>query len=324
MPIHRAFLAAVAVLACLPYVGLKVLWLAGSDVGLDDPSVLDSGSMTVANVATLLMELSAAALAVLLVLPVGRRIPAGTVQVPMFVGTGLLGTILLAVPLQLALGSVASGSDGPSSDTGPIEGWVFTMVYTGFSVLGICLLTIFVLHSWDRWIRPGGWTTPMGRWSPVPTRRRVLAIGHGLVLVGVTVAELVLMVRADLFGGNQVVFVLLAVAACAGIAAVALGVPSGRRGTVPLVLAYVGSAGVAAWGVYLAVVLTVPNPLNDDMDVPSGLVVVALLRGVAGALVPLGLRCLRPGTTVRPASSDPTSGPGRGEVGPVSQTAGHA
>lgn len=302
MPLHRKLLAAVAVLACLPYVGLKVLWLAGSDVGLNDPSVLNSTSMTVANAATLLMELSAAALAVLLVLPVGRRIPAGIVQVPMFVGTGLLGTILLVVPVQLVLAPAAAGSDGSSSDEGPIQGWVFAMVYAGFSVLGICLLTIFVLHSWERWVRPGGWITPMGRWGSLPSRRRVLSIGHGLALVGVTVAELVLMVRADLFGEIQAVFVLLAVAACAGLTALALRAPFGRRGTAPLVLAYVGSAGVAAWGLYLAVVLTIPNPLNDDIDVPSGLVVVALLRGIAGALVPLALHRLRPGATAPQAA----------------------
>lgn len=321
MPIHRTLLAAVAVLACLPYVGLKVLWLAGSDIGLDDPSVLDSGSMTVANVATLLMELSAAALAVLLILPVGRRIPAGLVQVPMFVGTGLLGTILIVVPVQLLLGPAAAGSDGSGSDEGPIQGWVFTMVYAGFSVLGICLLTIFVLHSWERWIRPGGWTTPMDRWGPVSSRRRVLSIGHGLALVGVTVAELVLMVRADLFGVTQAVFLVLAVAACAGLTALALRAPAGRRGTAPLVLAYVGSAGVAAWGLYLAVVLTVPNPLNDDIVVPSGLVVVAVLRGIVGALVPLELHVLRPGASTRraadrpdvdlPTRSDRISGTGR-------------
>lgn len=298
MTLLRKLLATVAVLACLPYVGLKLLWLTGSSVGLNDPTLLDGGVMEVANLATLLMELTAAALAVLLVLPVGRRVPSLIVQVPMFVGTGLLGAILLVIPAQLLVGAGSGGTERAALEDEPIQGWVYAMVYGGFSVLGLCLLTIFVLHSWERWVRPGGWTAWMGSWGPAPVRRRTIAIGHGLTLVAVCLVELVVIARADLLGGHQLVSVTLAVAALVGLTTLALRAPSGLRGSVPLVLAYAGSAGVAAWGLYFAAILSIPNPLRgEDLAIPAGLIVVELVRGVVGALTPLTIHRLRPVST---------------------------
>lgn len=310
MSLHRKLLAAVAVLACLPYVGLKLLWLTGSTVGLNDPTLLDSSAMEVANLVTLLMELTAAALAVLLVLPAGRRVPSLVVQVPMFVGTGLLGAILLVIPAQLVVGASSGGNEWTAPEDEPIQGWVYAMVYGGFSVLGLCLLTIFVLHSWERWVRPGAWTSRMGSWGPVPLRRRVVAIGHGLALVGICVVELVVMARADLLGGHQVVSVGLAVAALVGLTALALRAPTELRGSVPLVLTYAGSAGVAAWGLYFGVILSIPNPLRgDELSVPAGLAAIEMVRGAVGALTPLAIHRLRPllPTFRRPAPAEPVA-----------------
>lgn len=101
-----ALLAGIAVLACLPYVALKVAWLSGSTVGLTDPDALATTSMEVANALTLGMELVALALAVALARPAGARLPAWLVGLPMYVGTGLLGGILLVVPIQTVLGLV--------------------------------------------------------------------------------------------------------------------------------------------------------------------------------------------------------------------------
>lgn len=135
----------------------------------------------------------------------------------------------------------------------------------------------------------------MGSWDPVPVRRRVIAIGHGLALVVICVVELVVMARAALLGGHQVVSVTLAITALVGLGALALRAPTGLRGSVPLVLAYAGSAGVAAWGLYFALILSIPNPLQGDgLAIPAGLAVIELVRGVVGVLTPLAIHRLRP------------------------------
>ncbi|MFJ7766944.1 hypothetical protein ACIQ1J_00530 [Streptomyces sp. NPDC097107] len=54
----RPLLRAVAVLACLPYVGLKVAWIAGSRAGMPEGSVLldHRATMIAANGLTLLLD----------------------------------------------------------------------------------------------------------------------------------------------------------------------------------------------------------------------------------------------------------------------------
>lgn len=305
----RITLATVAVLATLPYVVLKLMWLLGSTVGLDDPDIATSGVMEAANLVTMLMEVTAAGLAVALVLPIGRRIPSLLVQVPMFVGTGLLGGILLLLPTQTVL-TAFSPPRAPEVTTQaePIQAWVYTMVYGGFALLGICLIAIFVMHSWDRWVRPGGWATRLASWAPVPTRRRVIAISHGLLLVALCATELVVVARAELLGGHQVVALLMSTVTCAGLTALALGVPGSLRGSTALVMAYVGAAAVACWGLFFAVLLIVPNPLRgDDLAGPAGLEFIELARFASGALVLLTVHCLRPRAGARSAQRRPVS-----------------
>lgn len=284
-----------AVLATLPYVLLKLLWLTGSSIGLKDPDVLSDGVMEVANAVTLVMELTAAGLAVALVLEVGRRIPTLVVQVPMFVGTGLLGGILVLLPLQAIRDAVTtpSAAQVAAEAANPIEGWVYAMVYGGFSLLGLSLLSIFALHSWDRWIRPDGWTTHLAGWSPVPTRQRRLTIAHALGMVAICVAEMVVAAEASLFASHSIVAVLMAVVSGAGLTALALRAPRSLRGSTALVMAYVGAAAVAAWGLYFFAIMTLPNPLRGDNPLPTGLVALEFLRGLAGVLTVVAASRLR-------------------------------
>lgn len=275
-----------AVLSTLPYVTLKLLWLTGSTIGLKDPEAVTGGAMEAANTVTLLMELTGAGLAVALVLQVGRRIPTFFVQVPMFVGTGLLGGILAVLPIQAVRSLVTTPTTAQTAAEAadPIEGWVYTMVYGGFGVLGLSLLTIFALHSWDRWIRPGGWTTRLGEWSPVATRQRRITIAHGLGMVAICVAELVVANRADVLPSHSIASVMMSVVSVAGLTALALRAPGSLRGSTALVMTYVGAAVVAAWGLYFAAVLSIPNPLRGDEVLPSGLIPLEFLRALAGVI----------------------------------------
>jgi hypothetical protein len=289
-------LAAVAVLATLPYIVLKALWLTGSTIGLNDPDALSGGVMEAANAVTLLMELTAGGLAVALVLDIGRRIPGFLVQVPMFVGTGLLGGILVLLPVEVIWGLLTSPSAAQSTAVAdnPIAGWVYAMVYGGFGVLGISLLAIFVLHSWDRWIRPGGWTRRLSTAAPVTARQRRLALTHALGTVVICLAGLIVAARAEVLVTHAVMALLMAVVSSAGLTALTLRTPGSLRGSTALVMTYAGSAVVAAWGLYLSIVLGLPNPLRGDAPAPAGLVALELLRGVSGVVTVFVASRLRP------------------------------
>ncbi|NEE42966.1 hypothetical protein G3M53_98705, partial [Streptomyces sp. SID7982] len=64
-------LRVVAIASCLPYVGLKTAWTAGSRLGIPDGSpLLDGGlALAVANGATVLMDGAVVVLALLLTRP---------------------------------------------------------------------------------------------------------------------------------------------------------------------------------------------------------------------------------------------------------------
>ena len=67
----------VAILACLPYLALKIVWIAGGEIGIPADSVLlDPDNETVmkaANALTVLMDSAVIALVLTLTRPWGRR-----------------------------------------------------------------------------------------------------------------------------------------------------------------------------------------------------------------------------------------------------------
>lgn len=290
----RIGLAAVAVLASMPYLILKAHWLLGGTVGLSNDEIATDPTMEVANLLTAGMEAVGAALAVLLIYPIGRRIPALLLQVPMFVGTGLLGGILVLVPTQLLFTSQGTESSSGGAPSGPIEPWVYTMVYGGFMLLGLSLLTIFAGYAWQRWVVPGGWTTRLAILPPALVRSRSIAVAHGVFMVAVCVVGARVMASGDLLGGHDLVAIVMALMCLAGLTALAYGRPGRVRAYVPLVMAYVGSAAVAAWGAFFFVMVAVPNPLVGDEPVPDGMLLVSALRAINGAMTLVALQRLSP------------------------------
>jgi hypothetical protein len=301
----RRALAAVAVLACLPYLVLKLLWLGGSDVGLSDEDMMTDTTMEVANALTLLLSLAGAALAVLLVRRDRLRLPTWVVLPPAFVGTGLLGGILVLLPIQTVL--VATGAQAEAED-GPISGWVFTVVYGGFAALGLCLLALLAAYARERWLDADGWRTPMRTWRPVPARARRIAVAHGVFMVAVCATEAALVGSTGTVDGHRVMAVLMATVCLAGLTALALRRPADRSGAVPLVAVFVGSAAVASWGLFFLVILTVSSPLQGDESVPAALPVVEALRALNGALTLVCLARLRPRRAATAGLSRPRSG----------------
>lgn len=191
----RRALCVGAVIACLPYLALKVHWLFGGRTGLLDPQFGHSAFMVAANAVTFAMEVVAVVLAVAFVAPWGRRLPAPVVLLPMWVGTGLLGGILVTVPFQLLMMLLVAAppsspaSPGATADVPPIADWVYAVVYAGFGVLGLCLIGGFALYAGQRWLRPGGWARPLREWArsaPVPVAGcGVVAVAFGVVVAAI-------------------------------------------------------------------------------------------------------------------------------------------
>jgi hypothetical protein len=152
--LHRAALFT-AVLATVPYLALKLLWLAGSKIGTTDRHGQDELSSTrfvAGNSITVVLMVVAALFVVALTRSWADRVPARLVFVLAAGATGLLGPILVGLPVGLAVQAVARGEVRPAEDTG-MAPWVFGVVYCGFGLLGLAMAVLVLAHVLDRW----GW-----------------------------------------------------------------------------------------------------------------------------------------------------------------------
>lgn len=143
----------VSVLAVLPYLVLKALWLSGSSLGTTSgaaSSEMHSGRMVVGNVVTVLLVLLAVGLAAALAGPHSAWLPGWAVVVLGVGATGLLAPILLGLPLGLVL-ETAVGEHRTAADPGALEGWVYAVAYGGFGALGLALGVLLWLHIAERW-----------------------------------------------------------------------------------------------------------------------------------------------------------------------------
>ncbi|WP_254394498.1 hypothetical protein [Streptomyces sp. AC512_CC834] len=283
----RRLLRAVAVAACLPYLGLKVAWIAGSHVGIPAGSVLldHRVTMAVANGLTLLLDSCVIALALTLTLPWGLRVPAWRLAFPVWVATGLLAPIMAGFPLQLltrAFGEDTATASGPGGEPF-LHSWVFAVVYTGFIVQGLALGTLFVRYARGRWGRL--WR---GRMWDLPVRA-VAAPFKAVAVIGAVLASFPFAVRlywasggtAGLGAGERAAgFRVLeglhvAFLAAAVVGTLLLAFRRARRlpVAVPLASVWVCSAAVACWGGW--VLLATLMPADDAADRPATLMTLA-------------------------------------------------
>lgn len=141
----RGLLGWVGAAVTAPYLLLKLLWLGGSTVGMVDPAALAGSAYRIANVLTVLADVVAVGTVLALTRPWGRRLPASVLLVPAWVGTGLLGTVLVLAPLAapFARSAVQSGN--------ALRPWVYALVYASLGAQGVVLLLAFALYVRDRW-----------------------------------------------------------------------------------------------------------------------------------------------------------------------------
>lgn len=262
----RAALALFAALMTLPYLVIKIAWLSGSRIGLNDPEFGTSTAMTVLNSLTMGLDIVALVLAGVFLIRRGVRAPLWLVLPPMWIGAGLLGQILVALPLELVVQAV-SPSQPTTGELPPIAGWVYGLVYAGFAGLGIGLLGAFAIYAWQRWGH---------RALPAPTRvaRRALLLA-ALLAVGGALAHLIL---SDVPLGTRLLDLVLAAVTAAALVALTRS----DAGRVATVLAFVGSGALTAWGTYLAVIQLVPNDLVGQTVIDWQTVGASLARAFAG------------------------------------------
>ncbi|MFF2950586.1 hypothetical protein ACFVVU_04425 [Kitasatospora sp. NPDC057965] len=300
-PVGRVRTAAAwtAVAATVPYLTLKLLWLTGHPVGAGDADAMDD--LWLLNLLTFGMDAIAVVLALAFVRPWGRRAPAGLLAFPMWVATGLLGTILVALPLFL-LSSLVLGPEAarPGSDEGP-SSWVFTVVYGGFAVQGLALITGFLLYARERWAgllrRDRIGDLPH---SPTLTTQRAFARVAALLAAGVAAARLYWA-----FGGGaglpvtwqeqrgrsvaimDAVTAVMAVAAVAALLVLVFRLRPGWRLRGPLAVVWTAAGSVFAWGSWQLVAFgtSVTAPADPRKAVPGLLPLVESAQVVTGLLV---------------------------------------
>ncbi|MEV0119971.1 hypothetical protein AB0I16_00230 [Streptomyces sp. NPDC050703] len=297
----RRALRFAALAACVPYLSLKVAWIAGSRIGIPEGSTLldHRALMVFANGLTVLMDGAVVVLVLLLTGPRGTRTPARFLVPPMWAATGLLVPIVAGVPLTRlarAFGGSGGGDGGGGTAEPFLDAWVFGVVYTGFIVQGVALGALFVLHAGDRWGhlwrgRPGDLPRGGGR------ARRAAALAAALLALCPTALHLLwatgattglsaarIEERGSDFAVLEALNALYLAAAAAGGLILAFRWRPALPVKVPLALTWLGSGAVACWGGWL--LFGSLMTLDDAGGRPTGTMVLTYaVHVIVGTLV---------------------------------------
>ncbi|MDV5144800.1 hypothetical protein R1T08_11330 [Streptomyces sp. SBC-4] len=280
----RRVLRVLAIAACLPYISLKIVWVAGGEIGIPAGSVLleHRTMLAVANSLSVLADAAVIVLALLLTQAWGLRVRAWLLAFPMWAATGLLAPIMAGYPAQLAV-ALLTGDEQAAAPSEPfLDGWVFAVVYGGFILQGLTLGTLFVLYSRDRWGRV--WRGRLGevaaRVSGPGVRAAALA-GAVASLVPATVQLIWLSGSARGLSAQRAAerdadfYVLSAIQLAFLVAAVVFTLVlvlrrPARLGVRPvLALAWVSTGAAGCWGAYMSLVALMPE--DDPAKQVTGL-----------------------------------------------------
>ncbi|MFI1974183.1 hypothetical protein [Streptomyces wedmorensis] len=271
----RRVLRVLAILACLPYITLKVAWVAGSEIGIPAGSALleHRQMMAIANSVSVVADVLVVVLALLLTQDWGRRFPAWLLSLPMWAATGLLTPIMTGYPVQLAV-ALVSGAEKAAAPSEPfLDEWVFAVVYGGFILQGLALGTLFALYARDRWGHI--WRGRLGELSARTSGSGARALAVGGAVVALLPASLHLLWAAGSTTGlsarriaerdsdfyvleaQWIAFIVVAVASTLFLV---LRRPARLRVRTTLALAWTTSGTVGCWGAYLSLVALLPDP----------------------------------------------------------------
>jgi hypothetical protein len=251
-----------AVLCALPYLALKVVWLFGGTVGAADPNIMRDNSMRTLNAVTAFMDLTGIGLALAFTHSWGNRLPAWLLLPPMWVATGLLSRFVLWVPMVAAIRAVNSESL-PRAAGGPVEPWVYVLVYIEFAGLGIGLIAGFILHARARWpdafrstvasLPPGA---AHGVLKPLASATALLATAASVLhlawALGFPVGLSGVDPGARSIAGSLIhaIDALMMISAAAGVSMMVHRVVPKAPFWLPLSLTWVGAGSLFGWGLW--------------------------------------------------------------------------
>ena len=292
-----------AIVCALPYLALKIIWLGGGTRGVADPDMMSHPSMVALNALTAGMDLVGIAIALAFTHRWGQRVPAWVVLPPMWVATGLLAKFVLAVPVAALVSALAPGN-APREVRGPVQPWVYVVVYTSFAALGIGLMVAFVLYVKVRWasaLRGSTQTFPPGATRivqlPLANTAALIAIAVGLLHLAWAVA------RGTLVGALlDAIDAVIALGAAAGVLMMVHRVRESIPFWLPLTMTWVCAGSLFAWGLWSLINVLGQTALFRDRPPEMALVNYAGLLKLIGGLV-IGLVMLfllaerRPATT---------------------------
>ncbi len=293
-------IAGYGTVACaLPYFALKVVWLSGGTLGVTDRTMLSDASMIALNGLTAIMDLIAILMALAFTHRWGLRVPAWLVLPPTWVASGLLAKFALAVPVVTIADALTRDSPRPIAG-GPVEPWVYSVVYSEFAGLGIGLMVAFVLYARIRWafaFQSNGRAVPASATrdlqAPLAKTAALLAaavgglhvawsLGFGLGRDDAAHRTLSAHLINAIDGG-------LMIAGAAGI--LMLLHRLGRRASpwLPLTLTWIGGGALFGWGSWHLINVLANTALVRDRPQPTGALfnLLGLIQLLAGLVIGL-------------------------------------
>lgn len=320
-----------AIAAILPYLLLKIAWIAGSTVGIVSASPVDAAVLQGGNLVTAAMEVVAVLVILTFTRSWGLSVPPWLVLAPTWIGTGLLAPFVVTGPVV----AVSVLGDPTSVGDGSLAAWVGPLVYLSFGAQAIGLSAAFLGHVRARWSPV--FTSRIAAGPAGPARPVALASAWAATtLLSVVVVARVSWACGSTWGlpasvlgsrgiaeqladGGTAVF---AVAAAVGTLSLLHRRPRAGRTWVPLCLAWVGTGAIVGSGLYATTLLL--SGITGPVSAAAGAVgFVDLLQTLAGTVLAVvgasllaGMAADRAAPSVRPAEyaggfphPDPTSGP---------------
>jgi len=296
---YQVLVCAVTIAACVPYLVLKVLWLSGNMIGWNDKSQAGDAVHVVGNVATVGMDLIAIGIVLAFTFRWGQQLPAWLVLLPMWVATGLLAPIALGVPAGALVGALQGSLVVQGNG---LDGWVYAVVYGGFTVQAGAMAAAFLLYARTRWADVfrnrladlhRGATYAMqrlivvsGTLVAVPYAATFIAYGFG---IGLSPDQIIARTTAQ-----KVALIVTGLLSLAGLVGMHLLTTRSRRYAriplwVPLALGWVGASSIFASSLYRLIgVLEGAGETGitglGDLVLLGGML-AGLLMGVAGLML---------------------------------------
>jgi hypothetical protein len=291
----RLLVGYATVVAVLPYLTLKALWVSGTMVGVPEGSPARGPDFVGPNIVTGLLDVVAILVALAFTHRWGWRLPAWLVLAPIWVGTGLL----IPAACEVANGAAAAaitGGRAVSLAGGLVEPWTYVVVYTSFGLQALLLTAAFALYARARWadlLDPAGSVA-----GPGPTRPVQAVLGNAAAAAAVAVAGAHLVMAFNAEGAvtgayqdgweytarsGEVVNAVMALLGAAGVLGL-LWRPAPTWGW--LAAAWTGTGAMFGYAL-LTLLAIVAGPIDNITPLNGVTQLAALLAGMALALTAL-------------------------------------